>query len=293
MNHERVASNFPYESHYIAVDDTQLHYIEEGKGDPILFIHGIPTSSYVWRNVIPHLKDLGRCIAPDLIGFGKSGKPDIDYTLKDHCHFIKAFIEKLNLKNIILIVHGFGSIVGLDFAMQHPELFKGIVFYESYIRPENKEDSALPYQEQKYQLQTEENVYRTFMNGAEFIDRILPLGMIRPLSDEELKFYREPFLNNNTQKPLLQYLNELPQDDNKTNQVIAAYSEKLQHSSLPKLMLYSVPGFITTIATVMWAKENLWNLQINEVGEALHYGQESNPALIGESISVWIQGLEE
>jgi haloalkane dehalogenase len=275
------------------VGDTKIHYIEEGEGDPILFIHGIPTSSYVWRNIIPHLKALGRCIAPDLIGFGKSSKPDIDYSLSDHCRYLAAFIEKLNLNKIILVVHGFGSIIGLNYAMKHPERFKGIVFYESYIRPQSKEDSSLPYEEQNYQLQTEENVYHTFMNGAEFIDRILPLGMIRPLSDEELKYYREPFLSSHSQKPLLQYLTELPQDDNKTNQIIAAYSQQLMKSSLPKLMLYSVPGFITTIATVMWAKENLKNLQINEVGEALHYGQESNPTLIGESISVWIQSLEE
>jgi haloalkane dehalogenase len=292
MNHERVASNFPYQSKFIDLNDTKMHYIEEGEGDPILFLHGIPTSCYIWRNIIPHLTALGRCIAPDLIGFGKSGKPNIDYHLSDHCRFIESFIEKLNLKNIILVVHGFGSIIGLDYAMRNPERFKGIVFYESYLRPVNTEDFSLPYAEQNYQIQNED-VYQTFMNGATFIDRILPLGMIRPLSDEELKYYREPFLEENTQKPLLQYLQELPRDNNETNQMIANYSEKLVKSSIPKLMLYSVPGFITTIATVMWAKENLQNLQINEVGEALHYGQESNPVLIGESISVWLQGLPE
>lgn len=291
MNHERVASNFPYQSKFIELDNTKMHYIEEGEGDPILFLHGIPTSSYIWRNIIPHLTALGRCIAPDLIGFGKSGKPNIDYHLADHCHYIEKFIEKLNLKNIILVVHGYGSIIGLDYAMRHPDRFKGIVFYESYLRPVDTDDYSLPYAEQNYQIQNED-VYQTFMNGATFIDRILPLGMIRPLSDEELKYYREPFLEENTQKPLLQYLQELPRDNNKTNQVIAEYSQKLLQSKLPKLMLYSVPGFITTIATVMWAKENLQNLQINEVGEALHYGQESNPILMGESISVWLQGLE-
>src|SRR5689334_16406101 len=97
----KISTDFPYQSHYIEINNSKIHYIEEGKGDPILFLHGIPTSSYVWRNIIPHLATLGRCIAPDLIGMGKSDKPPIEYSIFDHINYIEKFIEKQNLKNIL------------------------------------------------------------------------------------------------------------------------------------------------------------------------------------------------
>lgn len=292
MTSELIATNFPYPSHYLDIDNVKMHFIEKGKGDPILFLHGIPTSSYIWRNIIPHLTPLGRCIALDLVGFGKSDKPNIHYTVTDHIKYVTSFIEKLNLKNITLVLHGWGSIMGFDFAMQHQDRIKGLVFYESYIRPTNDDDLSLPYQEQMYCLHEEEHLKHP-LEGTQFIDSLLPQGMIRPLSEEEWMNYRKPFLTKHADKPIVQYLKELPFGDNKANQIIAAYSKKLQHSKIPKLMLYSLPGFITSMATVIWAKEHLSHLEIDEIGEAMHYAQESNPALMGETISVWLQGIEQ
>lgn len=293
MNGERISAEFPYASHYADVLGSRMHYIEKGEGDPILLLHGIPTSCYVWRNIIPHLSSLGRCIAPDLIGFGKSDKPNIEYSIVDHIKYIDKFIETLNLKNITLVLHGWGSIIGFDYAMRNAKNCKGIVFYEAYLRPSNGEDLSLPYQEQIYSLIEAGNVIDIVMNGAQFVDKTLPQAMTRNLTPSEMSRYREPFLQEGAGKPLLKYLQEIPQDHNLTNEIIANYSKHLKKSKLPKLMLYSIPGFITSIATVMWAKEHLPNLEIDEAGEALHYAQESNPVMMGETISIWLQGIEQ
>lgn len=292
---DKISAAYPYESHFADIYGSKLHYIEQGKGRPILFLHGIPASSYVWRNVIPHLSSLGRCIAPDLIGMGKSDKPNIEYTVFDHIKYIDKLIETLNLKDLILIMHGWGSLIGFDYAMRHEKNCKGLVFYEAYLRPSNGKDISLPLQEQLHTFEQNENIYDLITQGSYYIDKILPQEMMRPLSNEEKSYYREPFLIKGSGKPLRQYLQELPRPNrtSEVDQLIANYSKKLTKSPLPKLMLYSVPGFITTIASAMWAKDNIKNIEMVDIGEELHYAQESNPTLMGEAISVWIQGIEQ
>jgi haloalkane dehalogenase len=292
MLSEKISSDFPYESHFVEIDGSKLHYIEKGSGDPILLLHGMPTSSYIWRNIIPHLATLGRCIAPDLIGMGQSDKPNIQYSIFDHIRYINTFIESLGLKNITLIMHGWGSIIGLNYAMNHEKNCKGLVLYEAYLRTLDGEYLSLPYQEQLYELQ--ENHFDIVANGAHFVDQVLPQLVLRALTQDEMNRYRKPFEGEGSGKPLQQYVQEiLPNNSEKLNQLINDYSEKLRKSKLPKLMLYSVPGFITTIATIMWAKEHLNPLEIADIGEALHCAQETNPDTMGETISVWLQGVEQ
>jgi haloalkane dehalogenase len=295
MTNERVANQPPLPSKYVEVYGSKMHFVEKGEGKTILFLHGIPTSCYVWRNIMPYLAPLGRCIAVDLIGFGKSEKPDIEYSVLDHIKYIEKFIETLKLKNITLIMHGWGSVIGLDYAMRHPKSCTGLVFYEAFLRSLDDSDISLPYQEPLIKLQDQDNIDDLVMNGASFVDKIIPQTVMRTLSTEEMDHYREPFLQLGTGKPILQYLNELPRGDNKSkvDALIANYSKKLTQSSLPKLMLYSIPGFITTIATVMWAKEHLPNLEIIDIGEELHLAQETYPQLMGKTISIWMQGVEQ
>lgn len=290
----KISEKFTFPSKYVEILGSKIHYIDVGTGDPILFLHGIPTSNYVWRNIIPYAAPLGRCIAPDLIGFGKSDKPNIDYALFDHIHYLEKFIEALNLKRIVFVMHGWGAVIGLDYAMRHEKNCKGLIFYEAFLRSLEASEISLPLQEQLLALQDEENILQIINNGASFVDKVMPQHVMRQLTDEEMQHYREPFSQKGTGKPIFQYLKELStiQGKSKVNELIANYSDKLTKSSLPKLMLYSVPGFFTTIATIMWAKEHLTNLQIIEVGEELHLAQESYPALIGETISVWLQSLE-
>lgn len=295
MTGKNISSAFPYPSKFVDVYGVKMHYVEEGTGDPILFLHGMPASSYVWRNVIPHLSSLGRCIAPDLIGMGKSAKPDIEYSIYDHIKYIDKFIETLGLTRVTIIMHGWGSVIGFDYAMRNEKNCKALAFYEAYLRPFHDDDVSLPFQEQIMTMEQQENIYELITDGTYFIDKVLPQEMMRPLTNEEISYYREPYLEKGSGKPLSQYLKELPRMDRNTkvDQLIANYSNKLTKSQLPKLMLYSVPGFITTIATAMWAKEHLPRLEVVDIGEELHYAQESDPTLMGEAISIWLQGIEQ
>lgn len=278
-------------SHFVEVDGAKMHYLEAGTGDVILFLHGIPTSSYLWRNIIPYLAPLGRCIAPDLMGFGQSDKPNIDYTVFDHIRYIEKFIDTLNLKNITLVMHGWGSIIGFQYAVQHEKNCKGLAFYEAFLRSLNGDSLSLPFEEQLMTLQEEPDL---LLNGCDYIDRILPQQIMQQLPEEDMQNYRQPFVQENTSKPIMQYLHELSDRSSKSKltHLIEEYSNKLTRSQLPKLMLYSLPGFITTIASVIWAKENLPNIEITDIGEELHLAQESNPRIIAETISAWLQGLE-
>lgn len=294
MMNEQIVDEFPYESHTIEIHGSKIHYIEEGQGDPILFLHGVPTSSYLWRNVIPHLSSLGRCIAPDLIGFGKSDKPDIEYSIFDHINYIEKFIEKLKLTRITLVLHGWGSIIGFNYAMQHEKNCKGLVFYEAYLRPFTGTDRSLPYQVQLLDLKSQEDQYYIIKNGIPFIKTILAQASLRKLTNKELDAYCKPFLQEGTGKPLYQHLQEIPHaKESVVNNLITRYSAWLSQSQLPKLLLYSVPGFMTLIASVVWAKENFPHLEVADLGEALHFAQEISPRLMGETISIWLQGIEQ
>lgn len=292
---ERISDTLNYPSNYVEVQGSKIHYIEAGEGDPILLLHGIPTSCYLWRNIMPYLAPLGRCIAPDLIGFGRSDKPDITYSITDHINYMTAFIEALGLKKITFVLHGWGSVIGLDYAMKHEKNCKGLVFYEAFLRSDNVDDVSLPFQEQILTLQNQEISDDLSLTGVSFVDKMIPQNAMRALTQEEMDYYRQPFTEKGTGKPLLQYIKELSKGNGAgtVEKIIADYSKRLIQSNLPKLMLYSVPGFVTTIATIMWAKENLKNIEIIEIGEELHFAQESCPALMGETISVWLQGVEQ
>ncbi len=254
-------------------------------------MHGVPTSSYVWRKIFPYLAGLGRCIAPDLIGFGRSGKPNIEYSIDDHIKYVEEFISVLGLKNITLVMHGLGSVIGLNYAMHHENNCSGLVFYESFLRNDSSGELSLPFQEQLATLNDLESASDKAANGVAFVDRIIQQSLMHELPAEDMANYRQPFMPLGAGKPILQYLKELPKGDgsSKMEQLIKNYSTQLTKSRLPKLLLYSVPGFITTIATIKWAKDNLSNLEIVDIGEELHLGQESCAELFGETISAWMQ----
>lgn len=291
---ETISADFSFQSRFTTVLGSKMHFVDEGQGDPILFLHGIPTSSYLWRNIIPQLSDTARCVAPDLIGMGKSDIPNIEYRIFDHIHYIEEFIKTLDLKNITLMVHGWGSVVGFDIAMRNPERFKGLAFLEAHIRPVTDWSMvSLPVQELATVLSAPDGGYDVIMNSNYFVNKVLPGGVLRKLTDEEMDHYREPFTRNNACKPLWQYLQDLPLGDGPKEVVdlIANYSKKLQLSSLPKLMMYAIPGYITTISTVEWAKLNLPNLTMVDVGDALHYAQETNPVKIGTELKNWYKDL--
>ncbi len=286
-------SNLPA-SHFASVKGAQMHYYDEGAGDPILFLHGVPTSAYLWRNIIPSITPHARCVAPDLIGMGKSDKPDIDYRVFDHIAYIDAFIETLGLKNITLVLHGWGSVIGFDYARRHPDNVKAIAFYESYVQPiTDWHQLSLPVQQIATLLDHPGASYRAVMKQNYFVEKILPRSAIHQLSEDTMDYYREPFLTLESRKPIWQYVNDMPFGKGPKDVVdlMQQYSTFLQKSTIPKLMLYAVPGFITTMDSVAWAKENFPRIEIGCLDDALHLAQESRPEEFSKILLEWYQRI--
>lgn len=293
MSDRAISADFPYESKYLDIHGSQMHYIEEGQGEPFLFLHGNPTSSYLWRNIIPHLTPLGRCIAPDLIGMGRSDKPKLAYRFFDHYKYIEGFIEALELRNITLVIHDWGSALGFHYAMQHPDNVKGIAFMEAIIQPFAWDSFSKDYKLGFKLMRTP--VVGWFMisvmNG--FIKGMLPKTIVRTLSPEEMAFYAAPYPSIGSRKPLRQWPCEIPIDGHPADvdQVVRAYNRKLQESDLPKLLLYARPGAIIDEQAVSWCRQNLKNLVAVDIGRGIHFIQEDNPHDIGAALATWYNGL--
>lgn len=282
------------QSQWLTIDHSKIHYVESGEGDPILFLHGMPTSSYLWRNIIPHFNNSTRCIAPDLIGMGQSDKPDIAYTLADHIHYIEHFIEQLDLRDITLVVHGWGSAIGFDIAARHPERFKALAFFESHVRPTLDWDRlSLPVQQLAAMLTTPEKAHHAVVEDNFMLEVLLPNGVVTELEPEVMQAYAKPFKTAKDRQVFWQYLMDLPLgvDDGDVVKRMSAYSDWLQQTTLPKLMLYAVPGFITTIDTVNWAKNNLSNLSLECLDDVMHFAQESAPHLFAVTLKQWYKKL--
>lgn len=294
---------FPYESRYATVHGSRMHYVEKGSGDPILFVHGNPTSSYLWRNVLSHVVPYGRCIAPDLIGMGKSDKPDIEYRFMDHARYLEGFIEALGLKDLIVVGHDWGSALGFHYAMRYDSNVRGLAFMEALIKPyESWEEFPTP--EAPPALR---DIFRAFRTGGQgtgqgwelivnqnvFLESLLPQVAGRPLRSIELDRYREPFLDPASRLPVWRWPQELPiaGEPSDMTEIVASYSRRLQSSRLPKLLVYGVPGAVTSASHVRWCREHLPNCKTVCAGWGMHLLQETNPDLIGREIAAWVQDV--
>jgi haloalkane dehalogenase len=292
-----ISPDYPYEPHYAQVFGSRMHYVTAGAGDPILLLHGNPTWSYLWRNVIPHLGSLGRCIAPDLIGFGRSDKPDIEYSWLDHYRYLEKFIETLGLRNVTLVLHDQGSALGFHYAMLHEDNVKGIAFMESIIRPYPWDHFSTPeFRELFRQLRTGGvggQGWQMIVEQNMFIEQLLPQAAGRPLSEEEMNFYREPFRTRESRVPIWRFPRQTaiggePKD---VWNIVTRYSEWLQRSELPKLMLYVTPGALITQEHADWARRSIRNLQSVFLGPGSHFVQESSPSRIGREVAAWCRSL--
>ena len=290
---QEISSDFPFESHYIQVLGSRLHYIEEGSGDPVLFLHGNPTWSYLWRNIIPHVSSGSRCIALDLIGMGKSDKPDLEYRFFDHVGYVEGFIEAMELQKITLVVHDWGSGLGFHYAMRHPENIKGLAFMEVFLGPLTWDRFPGRKKEIFQSFRTPEVGWDIIVNQNMFIEKILPGSVVRKLTEAEPNHYREPFLDPESRKPVWRWPNELPieGEPKDVHQAVETYSEQLQQSSLPKLLFHGEPGVLISAPIVQWSRENLKNLEVVNIGPGIHYIQEDNPHLIGEELARWYGSL--
>ena len=176
---KEISAAFPFESEYVDVLGSRMHYVEEGDGDPILFLHGNPTSSYLWRNVIPHVSPIGRCIAPDLIGMVKSDKPDLDYGFFDHFRYVDAFIEALGLRDITLVIHDWGSALGFHYARRHESNVKGIAFMEAIVWPVTWDEWPEQARQMFKAFRTPGVGEQMIMEQSMFVEAVLPGAVLR------------------------------------------------------------------------------------------------------------------
>lgn len=291
-----ISAEFPFKRQFVEVNGSQMAYIEEGSGPVVLFIHGNATSSYLWRNVIPFISNTHRTIALDLIGMGKSDKPDINYTFQDHYTYLEEFIKVLDLQDVILVLHDWGGGLGTYYATNHSDNVRAIVMMETVTPP------ALPFP--SWEAVADSQIREAFQNFRDdtvgpqliqeqnfFIESFLPNSIIRPLSEVEMNAYRVPFPTLKSRKPLLVWPKELPiagePERNVTiMQEIAAW---LSISEQPKLFLYASPGLIFPPEVASLIPQVMKNTETRFIGAGLHYVQEDQPETIGRNISDWLR----
>lgn len=271
-----------------------MHYIDEGEGDPILFLHGHPTSSYLWRNVLPYMTGLGRCIALDFIGMGKSDKPDIDYTWFDQSKYLEGFIEEMGLENFTLVVHDWGTALGFYYAMRNESNVKSIAFMEAVMKPWESWNDFHPLLRETYQgFRTPEVGWDMLVNKNTLIEWALPNGIIRTLTDEEMNTYRRPFLDPVDRKVVWAWPQQLPIEGAPPKVVAAhnAFMNWLPTSKLPMLLIYATPGGVIMEEEIKWCEESLQNIKTVEAGSGRHFIQEDCPHGIGEELAKWYKDL--
>ncbi len=293
-----IEATFPYEKKSISVFGHRMAYVEVGVGDPIVFLHGNPTSSYVWRNVIPYLQGLGRCIAPDLIGMGDSEKLPVSgpgsYTFVEHRRYLDALLEALKVtERVTLILHDWGSALGFDWANRHRHAVKGIVYMEAIVLPRSWQDWPEPFQQ----------VFREVRSAAGdsmilernyFVEAMLPRGLFRQLTDEEMEHYRRPFaMPGEGRRPTLSWPRQLPIDGfpAEVTHIVNSYAEWLTHSQVPKLFVNADPGAALTGTPREFCRT--WAAQTEVTVRGLHYLQEDAPDEIGQAIAAWMPSLEQ
>ncbi len=293
MQHLNISAGFPFKSNYISILGSNMHYIDEGSGDPVLFLHGNPTSSYLWRNIIPYLTSRSRCIAPDLIGMGKSDKPDIEYRFVDHSKYVESFIDKMKLKNITFVVHDWGSALGFHYAMRHEGNVKGIAFMEAIIKTAKWDEFPADFKMGFKLFRTPLIGWFMIVVMNIFVEQILPKAIVRSLTEKEKNYYRNPFKHFKHRKPIWRWPNEIPINGKPADvtEIVQNFNKRLLESDLPKLLFYANPGGIIPPAMVEWCREKLKNLKTVDIGRGIHYLQEDNPDLIGSELAKWYKNL--
>jgi haloalkane dehalogenase len=289
-----IASRDPYERRRVRVLDSEMAYVDTGRGDPVVFLHGNPTSSYLWRNVIPHVTGQGRCLAPDLIGMGESGKASgAAYRFVDHARYLDAWFDALGLDHrVTLVVHDWGSALGFHWAARHPDRVKALAYMEAIVRPvswaEWPENARGIFQAMRSAagegVILEKNI---------FVERILPAGVIRPLGEDEMRVYRRPWLEaGESRRPMLTWPREIPIDGQPPDVVtiVEAYGRWLAASPVPKLFVNAEPGSILVGAQREFCRA--WPNQREVTVAGRHFIQEDSPAEIGAALAAFLGDLE-
>lgn len=280
----------------IEVLGKQMAYAEMGEGDPIVFLHGNPTSSYLWRNIMPAVAGLGRCLAPDLIGMGDSDKLDDSgpdrYTFAEHARYLDALLEALGVKeNVVFVIHDWGSALGFHWANRHRSAVKGICYMEAIVRPiswaEFPADATGIFQG----FRSPAGEAMALENNI-FVERVLPGSVLRGLTDEEMAVYRRPYLEpGESRRPTVTWPRQIPIDGEPEDVVAVAqaYSDWLSGDEVPKLFINAEPGALVRGATREFCRA--WPNQTEVTVKGSHFIQEDSPAEIAAALADWLPTL--
>ncbi|TLU70734.1 haloalkane dehalogenase [Lichenicoccus roseus] len=277
----------------LEVFGSQMAYVDEGSGPAVLFLHGNPMSSYLWRNVIPHVAPHARCIAPDLIGFGDSDKPDLAYRVPDQARYLDQFIEILGLGDVVLVLHDWGSALGLDWARRHPRRIRGLALME-FICPQPTWLDMNPVVAQHFQeFRDPAGSRKLLIDENAFIERIVPENIVRQLPPEDLDAYRRPFLDPASREPIWRFPNDLPIAGEPVDvyTMAVAYHDWLLETEVPKLFFWADPGALIPVERAAYYQTRLKACHSVALGEGIHYVQEDHPDLIGREIAGWLTNL--
>ena len=281
----------PHSRQRVRVAGTEMSYIEVGTGDPIVFLHGNPTSSYLWRNIIPHVSDLGRCLAPDLVGMGRSGpSPTGTYRFADHAACLDAWFEALGItSNVTLVLHDWGSALGFDRAARFPEQIRAIAYMEAIVQPRVWADFP-DGRDQLFRALRSEKGEALVLDDNFFIETVLPKSILRRLGEAEMAAYREPFLMRETRRPTLEWPRQLPIDGEPADVVaiVERYGAWAAGSKVPKLFVNAEPGAVITVRARDFCRT--WPNQVEVTVPGIHFVQEDSPDEIGQALRTFVHG---
>jgi haloalkane dehalogenase len=275
----------------LSVLDSHIHYEDVGSGRPVVFLHGNPTSSYLWRNVIPAMGSGVRCLAPDLIGMGRSGKPDLAYRFADHTAYLDAWFDALELDDVVVVGHDWGGALAFDWAARHPTRTAGVAFFETIVRPMTWEDLPENARPVFQAFRTDGPGEAAVLEQNVFIEQALPHGIL-DLSPEDHEVYRAPYPTPESRRPLLAWPRSFPIDGEPADvqATVVAYDRWLAESTrIPKLMILfrDGPGLMGP-AVADWCRDNIAHLEVADGGVAGHHAPEDQPETIAAAIVSWM-----
>ena len=281
--------------HEISVLGSTISYLEQGDGDTVLFIHGNPSSAYLWRNIIPYATKTHRAIAVDLIGMGHSGKPDIEYSYADHDRYLDAFIEKMDLSDITIVAHDWGAALAWDFARKNPDKVSKIAFMEGVLPPAFPQASYEAMGEEMggmfKAMRDEVQGYEMIMEGNMFVNAILPQMINRPLGSQAREEYGAPYQNIEARLPTWAWPKEVPIGGEPAGNVklMQDIESFMSETDMPVLLAYAEPGVLVPPKAVPYYTGLIKNIETSFVGQGLHFIQEDQPHSIGRAIEDWLR----